>query len=94
MLNYIIGSISDIDRLLTVSQKGSTAVRYYLEKKSEEDLQADRNAILSTTAADIQNFAPMIADILKQQSYCVYGNKEKIESNKKVFKELKNINKN
>lgn len=94
MLNYIIGSISDFDRLLTVSQKGSMAVRYYMEKRTEADVQADRKAILTTTADDIRNFAPMVADILKQHSFCVYGSKEKIEANKKLFGELKNINQN
>jgi len=88
MTRYIIGTIAGMDDPLTPSQKGTQAVSYYFTKRSAEDIQNERNAILSTTQDDIRGFAGLIQDILDQKTYCVYGNAEKIDSNKDLFKQL------
>ena len=85
MTRYIIGTISSMDHPLTPSQKGDQAVSLYFTKRTEKDLQSDRDAILSTTGEDIRNFAPMISDILDKNVYCVYGNEEKINKEKELF---------
>ena len=77
-----------MDRPLTPSQKGNLAVRRYFEKTSQEDIQKERNAVLSTTDEDIKNFEKLVSDILAQDAFCVYGNEDKIQSNKELFKEL------
>ncbi len=92
MLGYIIGTISTLDRPLTPSQKGNLAYDRYFRKYTSQDLQADREAILSTSAEDIKGMYKMVEDILKQNVYCVYGNKEKIELNKDLFKSIKTLN--
>ncbi|MEJ2054391.1 MAG: insulinase family protein [Calditrichaceae bacterium] len=88
MVRYIIGTIARIDRPLTPSQQGNAAVRYYFEKTTREDLQKEREAALSVTAKDIKDMKKMVEDILSQNTYCVYGNEEKIQSEKKLFSEL------
>ncbi len=93
MTRYIIGTIAGLDNPLTPSQKGERAVNYYLSKISQEELQQDRDAILATTAADIRGFAKMIQDIVDQQAYCVYGNADKIEKEKKLFENLVKLEK-
>ena len=93
MLGFIIGTIADIDIPQTASSKADIAYMRYFEKRTKQQLQAERDAILSTTGQDIKDFEKLIADVMKQNNYCVYGNKEKIESNKALFGKLINLEK-
>ncbi|MCX6271458.1 MAG: insulinase family protein [Bacteroidetes bacterium] len=88
MNRYIIGTISNIDRPQTPSDQGETAINYYFSKRSREDLQKDRNAILSCKPQDIRAFSKMISDVLSQSYYCVYGNADKLKAKKDLFTEL------
>jgi Zn-dependent M16 (insulinase) family peptidase len=88
MTRYIIGTIANLDYPLTPSEKGDQAFRWYFEKVSREEVQADRNAVLATTAADIRNMSDKIGKVIDEQVYCVYGNDEKIKSNRTLFKNL------
>jgi hypothetical protein len=85
MTRYIIGTIARIDQPMTPSQKGAQAASAYFTKRKQEDIQRDRNEILSTTAEDIRGFSQMIKDILDQKVICVYGNAEKINQEKDLF---------
>jgi len=88
MTRYIIGTIARIDQPMTPSQKGSQAASAYFTKRKQEDVQQDRNNILSTTADDIRGFSEMIKGILDQKVICVYGNAEKITQEKDLFDNL------
>jgi len=93
MTRYIIGTISNLDNPLTPSQKAERAVLYYFNGISKEDLQRDREEVLSTTVEDIAGFSGMTQDILDQKAYCVYGNADKIEKDKKLFEHLVKLEK-
>lgn len=93
MKRYIIGTIADLDQPLTQSQRGNRAFNYYFSKIKFEDIQKERDAVLSTKKEDIKNYAKMIKDIVDQASYCTYGNAEKIEANKELFDNLVKIDK-
>lgn len=93
MTRYIIGTISNLDNPLTPSQKGNVAVRYYLEKTTPENIQKDRDEVLSVTLQDIKAFKKMVADVLNQKTFCVYGNEEKVKSAKDIFGALEPISK-
>ncbi len=93
MLRFILGTISGIDRPLTASQKCNVAVRNYFEKISLDEVQKDREAVISTTAEDIRNMRKFVEDILTQKSYCVYGSEEKLKSEKDLFDNLVKISK-
>jgi hypothetical protein len=88
MTRYIIGTIANLDYPLTPSEKGDMAFRWHIEKITCEQVQADRDAVLATTAADIRSMSKVIGDILDQHVYCVYGNEEKLKANKDLFKKL------
>jgi Zn-dependent M16 (insulinase) family peptidase len=88
MTRYIIGTVANLDNPLTASQKGNVALRNYLEKNSYQEVQKDRDAVLSTTLADIKGMKKFIADIMNQKTYCVYGNEEKIKAAKELFGEI------
>jgi Zn-dependent M16 (insulinase) family peptidase len=89
---YIIGTISAIDNPITPSQKGNIAVKNYLEKTSKADVQRERNEVLSTTLNDIKQMKKMMGDVLSKNAFCVYGNEEKIQSQKDLFGSLEKIN--
>ncbi len=88
MTRYIIGTISQMDIPQTNIHKGDLAVNYYFTKRKAEDLQKDRDAVLSTKAADIKGFSGLIRDMLQQKAYCVYGNADKLKGDEKLFKNL------
>jgi len=85
MTRYIIGTIAGIDNPLTPSQKGNMAVRYYFEKTSKDELQKDRDEVLSTTADDLRNFAPLVKDVLEKDVICVFGNETLLRENEGLF---------
>jgi Zn-dependent M16 (insulinase) family peptidase len=88
MTRYIIGTISNIDYLMTPSDKGELAFRRYFEKTTHEAVQKDRDEVLATSAADIRNMSGMIDKVLDQKVLCVYGNEDKVKSNKDLFRNL------
>lgn len=88
MTRYIIGTIAEMDAPLTPSQKGEQAVSMFFAKRTAENIQKDRDAVLSTQSGDIRGFAEIAREILKQNAFCVYGNSEKITTEKALFKKL------
>ncbi len=88
MTRYIIGTIAEMDTPLTPSQIGNKALSMYFTKLTHADRQHDRDDVLSTDPSHIRDFSRLIADVLKQDAVCVYGNAEKLTSEKHLFKTL------
>ncbi len=93
MTRYIIGTIAKLDQPGTPSSKGSRAMQYYFEKTTVDMLDAERKAVLSTSAEDIRSMKKMVQDILAKNEYCVYGSEAKINENKALFDKLIQIGK-
>ncbi|MCG8412381.1 MAG: insulinase family protein [Bacteroidales bacterium] len=93
MDRFIIGTVSRLERPTTASERGNIATRNYFNKTTKELVQAERDAVLSTTVEDIKSFEKMIKDILEQNAICVYGNNQKIKENKSLFKTTYNVTK-
>ena len=91
MTRYIIGTISEMDSPLTPSQKGDQAVSMFFSQRSIEEVQYDRYAVLSTTSQDIRGFSKMAADVLSQNTLCVYGNSERLTTDQSLFNSLVKI---
>ena len=91
MTRYIIGTIAGLDNPLTASQKGDIAVRYYIEKILLEEVQRERDEVISTNLENIKAMKNMVADILDQKVICVYGNEEKIQSQKELFGKIEKL---
>jgi Zn-dependent M16 (insulinase) family peptidase len=77
-----------MDRPLTPSGQGNLAVSRSLQKVTREEIQAERDAVLSTTSEDIRDMKKFVSDILEQDAICVYGNEEKVKSVNDLFKNL------
>jgi len=91
MTRYIIGTIAEIDSPLTPSQKGDQAVSMFFSQRTADEVQADRDAVLATTAADIRGFAGLTREVLAKDVFCVYGNAERLTSEQTLFGALVSI---
>jgi Zn-dependent M16 (insulinase) family peptidase len=76
---------------MTASQKGGVAFGRWLRKETPEQLKKERTEVLHTTDADIRGMEKLVKDILDKNVYCVYGNEQKIDENKGLFKSVLNI---
>jgi hypothetical protein len=56
-----------------------------------EEVQHDRDAVLSTTPAHIRDFSQMVSDVLNQNSWCVYGNADRLTTDQSLFTTLVKI---
>ena len=93
MTRYLIGTIATVDVPLTTQQKGNVAVRNFLEKNKPETMQKERDEILATTLKDIKSLKKMMADVLGQKTFCVYGSEEKVKAQKDLFKTVAPLSK-
>ncbi|MCX6277637.1 MAG: insulinase family protein [Bacteroidetes bacterium] len=91
MTRYIIGVIAEMDAPLTPSQKADQAITLFLSQRTAEDIQLDRDAVLSTTREDICGFKQMVADVLNQNTLCVYGNSDRLTTDQSLFNSLVKI---
>lgn len=91
MTKYIIGTISGIDKPLTPSAKGTLSLTSYLIGLTEEEIQKDRDEILSTEIEDIRALSPIVKAITDAGYICVLGNEQKIEEARDLFAEVKNL---
>ncbi|MBN2416137.1 insulinase family protein [bacterium] len=88
MTRYIIGTISGMDQPLTAADRGNVALTRWLEKATKAELQAERNAVLTTTPGKLREMQQFLSDILGRNALCVYGNENTIKSEKELFKNL------
>lgn len=85
MTKYIIGTISDLDIPLTPRARGIRSLLAYLGDTSYEELQQERDEILSANEADVRRLADYIDAFMEDGVICVVGNEEKIKEQKDLF---------
>ena len=91
MKKYIIGTISRLDTPLTPQMKGERSETNYFAGITQDDIQKERDEILSTTSEDIKALTSLAADVLKNQYICVLGSESKIKQHKDLFKNLVSV---
>ncbi len=91
MTKYVIGTISALDTPLTPSDKGARGLSAYLSGVTDEMLQEERDQILAARPEDIRKLAGIVKAILGTGSMCVIGNDDKVEKNRELFGEVKNL---
>ncbi|MGN0347637.1 MAG: insulinase family protein [Lachnospiraceae bacterium] len=88
MTQYIIGTIASMDQPISASLEGNRSGAFYFSEITEDILMQERKQVLETTASDIQNLAPYMEAILKENAYCVVGNDDKVKNNRELFGEI------
>lgn len=91
MTKYVIGTISDLDIPYPPSSKGSRGLSAYLSGVTPEMMREERTQILDADQEDIRKLAGLVKAVLDTKSLCVIGNKDKIEAERTLFKEVKNL---
>ncbi len=89
MDKYIIGTVSKIDKPLTPSLKGQLAADFCFKNITLADRQKSRDEILKTRQKDIRDLEKLIADCMKENNICVFGNEEVIKNNEEIFGSIK-----
>jgi len=85
---YIIGTMSQMDAPLTPSMKGQKSDIQYISCVQTEDIQKERDEILSTQIKDINELSEWIQVCISKNCHCVLGNERKLNENRKLFGSL------
>ena len=91
MTKYIIGTMSNLDQPMTPVTKGDRSMNLYMNHISEEMIREERNQILDAKEEDIRALADVVAAALACNQLCVIGGEDKIEEQKDLFMEVKNL---
>lgn len=91
MTKYIIGTISNIDQPMTPAAKGDRSMNLYMNKVSEDMIRQERMEILNASQEEIRALAGVAEAVLANDQICVIGNEAKIEEEKEVFAEVKDL---
>lgn len=85
MTKYIIGAISKLDVPLTPSAEGNFSYIAYLMGLNDEDIQRDRDEVLSADVETIRSLAPYVEAATGGGIICAIGDEDKIESSGSNF---------
>ncbi|HJA93156.1 MAG TPA: insulinase family protein [Candidatus Eisenbergiella merdipullorum] len=91
MTQYIIGAVSEMDTPLNPAAKGLRSMSAFLTNQTLEDLQKERDEVLSAGQEDIRALAAHIRAFMKDDCLCVVGNEEKLREEKDMFLHLENL---
>lgn len=91
MRKAIIGTISKHDRDQTPSMKGNTMTGRYLTGNTPEDVQQERDEVLSTKVSDINALAEMLNLIMQENKICVVGSETAIRAEEEIFDKIDSI---
>lgn len=84
----IIGAISGMDTPLTPAMKGKRSMSVYLSEIPVEELQKERDQVLSCTKEDIRQLSEVIRTVAEQGTVCVIGNEKHIRENGDLFDQI------
>jgi len=91
MTQYIIGAVSELDTPLQPSTKALRSFSAYMTNVTTEDIQKERDEVLSTTTDIVRNLDKYVEAVLEDNYICVVGNEEAIKSEKDRFDTLENM---
>ena len=85
MAQYIIGAVAALDHPMTPAQFARYSLTAYLTDYSAEDIQLERDQVLTASPADIRALAPLVRAFMSDECLCVIGTAEGIEKNRDLF---------
>lgn len=91
MLKYIIGAIAKLDAPMTPSAEGVYDFICYLSGVTDEQLQKDRDEVLSADVDVIRKLAPLVKAITETDIICAIGDENIIQKEESLFTEIKNL---
>lgn len=91
MTKYIIGTISESDTPLQPSARGMRSFMAWMMGITREQLQKERDEVLNCTVEDLRALAEPVESVLSDRRFCAVGGEEKIEENRTLFTEVKQL---
>lgn len=91
MTKYIIGAISKLDAPLTPSAEGNFSYVAYLMGLTDEDLQRERDEVLSSSVGSIRALAEYVEAATDGGIICAIGDENKIASASDSFNTVLNV---
>ena len=91
MTKYIIGAISEMDTPKPAYTKFLLGLSCTLSHLTTEDLQKERDEVLSASPETIRKLSAYIDKAFSEEILCTIGNRQKIEENKSYFDEIKEV---
>ncbi len=91
MTKYIIGTVSDLDIPRNPMETGARSMSAWMSGITEEILQRERDQVLTAGPEQIRALAPAAEALLEENALCVVGNDSRIEEERELFKEVKNL---
>lgn len=91
MTKYLIGAIAKLDSPMTPSAEGAFSQTCYFAGITDEQLQKERDQVLTANVETIRSLAPVIRAITDGGVICAIGGEDKIEQNRTKFKEVKEL---
>ena len=88
MTKYIIGTMAQIDAPTTPVAEGISHMARYFMGVTDEQIQSERDKILSTDRDAIRALAPLVKAVTDSGIICAIGGESKIEENKDNFKDV------
>ncbi|MCD7864017.1 MAG: insulinase family protein [Lachnospiraceae bacterium] len=85
MTQYIIGAISELDTPLTPQGLGNMSLAAYMNGKTYENMQKNRDELLGCTPDILRGLSAYVEAFMEDGALCVVGNAEKIQQNKEIF---------
>lgn len=89
--SFIISTIGSMDFPFTPSVLGTMDFSAYMGGITPEFQQAERDAVIKCSLADIKALAPYVRAILKDNNFCTVGSGVKIEEEKELFDHIENL---
>lgn len=91
MLKYIIGAIAKLDTPMTPSAEGTYNYICYLSGITDEELQKNRDEVLSADVNTIRGLAPIIKSVTDSGIICAMGNETTIANGKEMFTTVRSL---
>ena len=93
LLKYKIGAFGSSQLIMHVNEMGDLARTHYIRGLDYEARCKIREEMLDATMEDILKLADSFEEALNDSVICVLGNADKIKEAKKLFTEVRNLNK-
>lgn len=91
LTQFIIGAVSELDMPMNPAAKGLYSLSGYMTGLTNEDMQKERDELLTATAGDLRHMADYIRAFMEEDCLCVVGNAEKIKAAESLFDKVENL---
>ncbi len=88
MTKYILGTVNILDRPRSNAEKSDLAVARYFCHITPQQLQKEREEILSTTADDLKGYISLIQEVMAENNLCTVGNENLIQEQKELYQSI------